>query len=107
ADAVAASVSLPSACGIPNVDKACLSGLHIAVWSGMWATKGTSKPIMMKTNGAVANALADPNVKGRLADLGQEIPGHELQTLEGFAAFQKAEIDKWWPIIKAANIKGE
>jgi hypothetical protein len=51
--------------------------------------------------------LADLNVKSRLADLGQEIPGRDLQTLEGFAAFQKAEIDRWWPIIKAANIKGE
>ena len=105
--AVTASARLPSAPEIPTVDEAGLPGLHISVWSGMWAPKGTPKPIMMKLNGAVANALADPNVKKRLADLGQEIPGHELQTLEGFAAFQKAEIDKWWPIIKAANIKGE
>jgi tripartite-type tricarboxylate transporter receptor subunit TctC len=72
----------------------------------MWAPKGTAMPIMTKLNGAVANALADPKVRQRLADLGQDIPGHDLQTLEGFAAFQKAEIDKWWPIIKAANIKG-
>ena len=62
---------------------------------------------MMKLNDAVASALADPRVKKRLADLGQEIPVRELQTMEGFAAFQKAEIDKWWPIIKAANIRGE
>jgi len=61
----------------------------------------------MRLNGAVANALADPKVKERLASLGQEIPGPELQTLEGFAAFQKAEIEKWWPIIKTANLKGE
>ncbi len=105
--AVTASARLPSAPEIPTVDEAGLPGLHISVWSGMWAPKGTPKPIMMKLNGAVANALADPNVKRRLADLGQEIPERELQTLEGFAAFQKAEIDKWWPIIKAANIKGE
>jgi tripartite-type tricarboxylate transporter receptor subunit TctC len=105
--AVTGSARLPSAPEIPTVDEAGLPGLHISVWSGMWAPKGTPKPIMMKLNSAVANALADPNVKRRLADLGQEIPGRELQTLEGFAAFHKAEIDKWWPIIKAANIKGE
>jgi len=105
--AVTASARLPSAPEIPTVDEAGLPDLHISVWSGMWAPKGTPKPIMMKLNAAVANALADPNLKRRLADLGQEIPGRELQTLEGSAAFQKAEIDKWWPIIKAANIKGE
>ena len=55
----------------------------------------------------MADALAHPTVRKRLADLGQEISSRELQTLEGFAAFQKAEIDKWWPIIKAANLKGE
>jgi tripartite-type tricarboxylate transporter receptor subunit TctC len=105
--AVTASARLPSAPDIPTVDEAGLPGLHISVWSGMWAPKGTSTPIMTKLNGAVASALADPKVRQRLADLGQDIPGRDLQTLEGFAAFQKAEIDKWWPIIKAANLKGE
>jgi tripartite-type tricarboxylate transporter receptor subunit TctC len=105
--AVTASARLPSAPDIPTVDEAGLPGLHISVWSGMWAPKGTPTPIMTKLNGAVANALADPKVRQRLADLGQDIPGRDLQTLEGFAAFQKTEIDKWWPIIKAANLKGE
>jgi tripartite-type tricarboxylate transporter receptor subunit TctC len=105
--AVTAGARLPSAPDIPTVDEAGLPGLHISVWSGMWAPKGTSTPIMTRLNGAVANALADPKVRQRLADLGQDIPGRDLQTLEGFAAFQKAEIDKWWPIIKAANLKGE
>jgi tripartite-type tricarboxylate transporter receptor subunit TctC len=105
--AVTAGARLPSAPEIPAVDEAGLPGLHVSVWSGMWAPKATPKPIMMKLNDAVASALADPRVKKRLADLGQEIPARELQTLEGFAAFQKAEIDKWWPIIKAANIRGE
>jgi tripartite-type tricarboxylate transporter receptor subunit TctC len=105
--AVTASARLPSAPEIPTVDEAGLPGLHISVWSGMWAPKGTPQSTMMKLTGAVADALANPKVKERLADLGQQIPGHDLQTLEGFAAFQKAEIDKWWPIIKAANIKGE
>ena len=105
--AVTAGARLPSAPEIPTVDEAGLPGLHVSVWSGMWAPKATPKPIMMKLNDAVASALADPRVKKRLADLGQEIPVRELQTMEGFAAFQKAEIDKWWPIIKAANIRGE
>src|SRR5215510_7505525 len=64
--AVTASARLPSAPEIPTVDEAGVPGLHISVWSGMWAPKGTPKPMMMKLNGAVANALADPNVKGRL-----------------------------------------
>src|SRR5262245_29277442 len=105
--AVTASARLPSAPEIPTVDEAGLPGLHISVWSGMWAPKGTPRSIMMKLNGAVADALANPSVRRRLADLGQETPSRELQTLEGFAAFQKAEIDKWWPIVKAANLKGE
>jgi tripartite-type tricarboxylate transporter receptor subunit TctC len=105
--AVTANVRLPSAPEIPTVDEAGLPGLYISVWSGMWAPKGTPKGIMAKLNGAVANALADPAARKRLADLGQEIPGRELQTLQGFAAFHQAEIDKWWPIIKAANLKGE
>jgi tripartite-type tricarboxylate transporter receptor subunit TctC len=104
--AVTAGARLPSAPEIPTVDDAGLPGLHVSVWSGMWAPKATPEPVMMKLNDAVASALADPRVKKRLADLGQEIPVRELQTLEGFAAFQKAEIDKWWPIMKAANIRG-
>jgi tripartite-type tricarboxylate transporter receptor subunit TctC len=105
--AVTANARLPSASDIPTVDEAGLPGLYISVWSGMWAPKGTPKAVMAKLNGAVADALAHPTVRKRLADLGQELPSRELQTLEGFAAFQKAEIDKWWPIIKAANLKGE
>ena len=105
--AVTANARLLSASDIPTVDEAGLPGLYISVWSGMWAPKGTPKAVMAKLNGAVADALAHPTVRKRLADLGQELPSRELQTLEGFAAFQKAEIDKWWPIIKAANLKGE
>jgi tripartite-type tricarboxylate transporter receptor subunit TctC len=105
--AVTAHARLPSASNIPTVDEAGLPGLYVSVWSGMWAPKGTPKAVMAKLNGAVADALAHPTTRKRLADLGQEIPRRELQTLEGFAAFQKAEIDKWWPIIKAANLKGE
>ena len=76
-------------------------------WHGLWLPKGTPKNIIAKVNGAVMDVLADPKVRARLADLGQEIFPHDRQTPEALGAFQKAEIEKWWPIIKAANIKGE
>jgi tripartite-type tricarboxylate transporter receptor subunit TctC len=105
--AVTADTRLPTAPEIPTVDEAGLPGLHVSVWSGMWAPKGTPKPLLSKLNAAVGKALADPTVKKRLAELGQDVPSRELQTLEGFAAFHQAEIDKWWPIIKSAKIKVE
>ena len=105
--AVTADTRLPSAPEIPTVDEAGLPGLHVSVWSGMWAPKDTPKPLLAKLNAAVGNALADPTVRKRLAELGQDVPSRELQTLEGFAAFHQAEIEKWWPIIRAANLKGE
>jgi tripartite-type tricarboxylate transporter receptor subunit TctC len=69
--------------------------------------KGTPKDITTKLTASVVEALADPAVRRRLEDLGQEIPTREQQTPEALAAYHKAEIEKWWPIIKAANIKGE
>jgi tripartite-type tricarboxylate transporter receptor subunit TctC len=69
--------------------------------------KGTPKDIIAKLNGAVVDALADAGVRKRLADLGQEIPPREDQNPQTLAAHHKAEIEKWWPILKAANIKGE
>jgi tripartite-type tricarboxylate transporter receptor subunit TctC len=65
------------------------------------------KDVVAKIDAAVVAALADPAVQKRLAEIGQEIPARELQSPEGFSAFQKAEIEKWWPVIKAANIKLE
>jgi tripartite-type tricarboxylate transporter receptor subunit TctC len=105
--AVTANVRLPSAPDIPTVDEAGLPGLHVSVWAGLWAPKGTPAPIIAKLNESVTRALADRNVRERFSDLGQEIPPATLQTPGGFGAFQKSEIDKWWPIIRAANIKGE
>jgi len=71
----------------------------------MWAPKGTPKEIIARLNAAVVKALADPRVQQRLAGLGLEISPLDQQTPEALGAFQKAEIEKWWPIIKAANIK--
>ena len=73
----------------------------------MWAPKGTPKEIIAKLNAAIAGALADPAVQKRLAEIGQECRASEQTTPEGFGAFHKAEMDKWTPIIKAANIKPE
>jgi tripartite-type tricarboxylate transporter receptor subunit TctC len=92
---------------IPTVDEAGVPGLHISIWHALWTPKGTSKDIIAKLNGAVVDALADAVVRQRLADLGQEIPPREQLNPQTLAAYHKAEIEKWWPILKAANIKGE
>lgn len=105
--AVTAKVRLASAPDIPTVDEAGAHGLHVAIWHGLWAPKGTPNEIITKLNAAVVEALADPVVQKRFANMGQEIPPREQQTPKALRAFQKAEIKKWWPIIKAANIKVE
>ncbi len=105
--AVTAKSRLPSAPDIPSVDEAGLPGFYISVWHGLWVPKGTPKEIIAKLTAAVQETLADPAVRARLAELGQDIPSREQQTPEGLAAHHKAEIEKWWPIIKAANIKAE
>jgi tripartite-type tricarboxylate transporter receptor subunit TctC len=96
--AVTASKRLPSAPDVPSVDEAGAPGLHIAIWHGFWASKGTPKNVIAKLNAAVRDSLADPAVRQRFADMGQEIPAPEQQTPAALAALQKAEIDKWWPI---------
>jgi len=105
--AVADSKRLASAPEIPTVDEAGLPGFQVSIWQGVWAPKGTPREIIAKVNAAIAGALADPTVQKRLADIGQELPTREQMTPEGFGAFHKAEMDKWTPIIKAANIKPE
>lgn len=105
--AVTAKQRLASAPDIPTVDEAGLPGFHVSIWQAVWAPKGTPKEAIAKLNAAIAGALADPVVQKRLADIGQELPTKEQQTPEGFGAFHRAEMDKWTPIIKAANIKPE
>jgi tripartite-type tricarboxylate transporter receptor subunit TctC len=105
--AVTAKTRLASAPDIPTVDEAGLPEFYIAVWHALWAPKGTPKDVTAKLTAAVRESLADPVVQKRLVELGQDIPPPEFQTPEALAAHHKAEIAKWWPIIKAANIKGE
>ena len=84
-----------------------MPGFYVSLWQALFAPKGTSKEIIAKLNVTTMEALADPTLRSRLADLGQEICPRDQQAPEALRAFLKAEIDKWWPIIKAANIKGE
>ena len=92
---------------IPTVDEAGLPGFYLPVWNGMWVPKGTPKPIIDIINNAVVESLTDATVRKRLADIGQEIYPRDQQTPEALRAYQEAEIEKWWPIVKAAGIKAE
>lgn len=98
---------VPTADDIPTVDEAGLPGFYMTLWSGMWGPKGTPRATITKLNAAVLEALADPSVRERFAQLGLEVPPRAHQTPEALAAHQKAEIAKWWPIIKAGNIQAD
>ena len=105
--AVTAPMRQAAAPEIPTVDEAGLPGMYTSVWHGFWLPKATPKDIVMKLNSAIVESLADPAVRERFAALGQEIPEREQQTPEALFAHHKAEIDKWWPLIKAAGIKAD
>ena len=95
------SASMPD---IPTSDESGVKGLYMSGWFGFWAPKGTPKDIVAKLNAATVEALADPALQKRFSDLGLDVAPRAQQTPEGLAAFQKAEIEKWWPIIKSAGI---
>jgi tripartite-type tricarboxylate transporter receptor subunit TctC len=90
---------------VPTIEEMGVPGLHMSFWHGVWAAKGTPGDIIARLNAAVASALADAAVRQKFADQGHEIPPREQHTPEALAAHHRAEIEKWWPIIKAANIQ--
>ncbi|MGB8073463.1 MAG: tripartite tricarboxylate transporter substrate-binding protein, partial [Pseudolabrys sp.] len=98
------SASMPD---IPTSDEGGVPGLYMSGWFGFFAPKGTPKDVIAKLNSAMIEALADPAVKARFTELGLDVASREQQTPEGLAAFQKLEIDKWWPIIKEAGVTAQ
>jgi tripartite-type tricarboxylate transporter receptor subunit TctC len=105
--AVLTKARWPALPDVPSIDEAGVPSLHVSYWHGLWAPKGTPKDIISKLNAAVVGALADPAVRQRFADIGQEVWPRDQQTPEALAAYHKAETDKWWPIIGASNLKAE
>jgi len=103
--AVPAKTRMTSLPDVPTTDEAGLPGFYASIWFGLWAPKGTPKDVIAKLNAATVKALGDATVKDRLAKNGQTVSAPEMQTPEAFGKFQKAEADKWWPVIKDANIK--
>jgi tripartite-type tricarboxylate transporter receptor subunit TctC len=91
----------------PTMVELGIPGLTVSFWHGLWTTKGTPQSVIDRLDVAVKSALADPDVRRRLDAIGQEIATPEQATPAGLAAYHKAEIKKWWPIIKAADIKSE
>ncbi len=98
------SASLPD---IPTSDESGVPGFYMSGWFGLFAPKGTPPQVIAKLNAAMVAALADPKLRARLADFGLDLASPEQQTPAGLAAFEKSEIEKWWPIIQAAGIRGE
>src|SRR5262245_1701627 len=105
--AVTARTRLASAPDIPTAGEAGLPNFHLSIWAGMWAPAGTPHDVIDKLNAAVKEALADAAVQKRLADLGQDVPPRDRQSPAALAAFQEAEMQTWWPIIRAMNLQAK
>jgi tripartite-type tricarboxylate transporter receptor subunit TctC len=105
--AITGKTRLPSSPDIPTADEAGLPGFFASLWYGLWVPKDTPKDIIAKLNATMVQLLADPAVKQRLTELGIEITPLAQQSPEALRAYQKAEAERWWPIIKAANLKAE
>jgi tripartite-type tricarboxylate transporter receptor subunit TctC len=105
--AVMANTRWAPAPEVPTTDEAGFPGIYISTWLGLWAPKNTPADIVAKVNAAALAAMADPDAHKRIADLGMQVPPPERLTPAAFAAFHRAEVEKWYPIIKAAGIKAE
>jgi len=92
---------------VPTIEEMGVPGLYVTFWHGVWVPKGTSQDVVGKLNSAIVAALADAEVRRRFADQGHEIPPRVQQSPDALAAYHRADVEKWWPIIKAANIKPE
>jgi tripartite-type tricarboxylate transporter receptor subunit TctC len=105
--AITDSKRLKAAPEIPTAEEAGLPGFNMTLWNGLWAPKGTPKDVIARLNAAAVEAMADDAVLKRLNDLGLEVPARDQQTPQALGVWHKAEVDKWWPIIKKAGIKPE
>jgi tripartite-type tricarboxylate transporter receptor subunit TctC len=105
--AITGKARLSSAPKIPTADEAALPGFYASLWYGLWVPKGTSKDIIAKLNATMTRVLFDPQVRQRFDELGIQISPIDQQSTDALRALQKAEAERWWPIIKAANIRAE
>jgi len=105
--AVMAKTRWSAAPEVPTADEAGVAGLYYSTWHGFWAPKNTPDAIVQKLNDAAQAAMTDPATRARIADLGMDLPPPEMKTPAAFAAFHKAEVEKWYPIVKAAGVKPE
>jgi tripartite-type tricarboxylate transporter receptor subunit TctC len=92
---------------LPTVDEAGMPGFYMTIWHGVWAPKGTPRDVVNKLNAAIREALADPAIRKRWDDMGQEVPAPDQQTPEALRAHHKAETEKWGPMIRTAGIKAQ